>query len=90
MRLHLCAIGRLRAGPERALVDDYLSRFNRSGRALGLGPATEHEVEDRKGGGMAAEGELLARTIPAGAAVGVAELPMNAPVEIELVAEITP
>ncbi len=29
----------------------------------------EHEVEDRKGGGMAAEALLLAKAIPAGAAV---------------------
>ena len=29
MRLHLCAVGRLRAGPERALVDDYLQRLER-------------------------------------------------------------
>ncbi len=69
MRVHLCAVGRLRAGPERALVDDYLDRFNRTGRALGLGPATEHEVEDRKGGGIAGEAALLARAIPPGAAV---------------------
>ena len=27
MRLHLCAVGRLRAGPERDLVDDYLQRL---------------------------------------------------------------
>jgi 23S rRNA (pseudouridine1915-N3)-methyltransferase len=51
------------------LVDDYLARFDRTGRALGLGPATEHEVEDRKGGGMVAEATLLARAIPAAAAV---------------------
>ena len=69
MRLNICAVGRLRAGPERALIDDYLKRFDRTGRALGLGPATEHEIEDRKGGGMAAEGALLARTIPGGAVV---------------------
>ncbi len=69
MRLHICAVGRLRAGPERALVDDYLMRFERSGRALSLGPATEHEVEDRKGGGMSAEAALLAKAIPSGAAV---------------------
>jgi 23S rRNA (pseudouridine1915-N3)-methyltransferase len=69
MRVHLCVVGRLRAGPERALVDDYLHRFDRTGRALGLGPAEEHEVEDRKGGGMAAEAVLLARTVPEGAAV---------------------
>lgn len=69
MRLHLCAVGRLRAGPERALVDDYLKRFDRTGRALGLGPVTEYEVEDKKGGGMAAEAALLSKVLPAGAAV---------------------
>jgi 23S rRNA (pseudouridine1915-N3)-methyltransferase len=68
MRLHLCAVGRLRAGPERELVDDYLGRLDRTGRPLGLGPVAEHEVEDRKGGGMAAEGALLVRAIPEGAA----------------------
>ena len=67
MRLHLCAVGRLRAGPERELIDDYLRRFNRTGRPLGLGPVTEHEVEDRRGGGMAAEAALLRRAAPAGA-----------------------
>ena len=67
MRLHLCAVGRLRAGPERELIDDYLKRFNRTGRPLGLGPVVEHEVEDRRGGGMAAEAALLQRACPAGA-----------------------
>ena len=67
MRLHLCAVGRLRAGPERDLVDDYLQRFDRSGRVLGLGPVQEHEVEDKKNAGMGAEAELLARAVPAGA-----------------------
>ena len=71
MRLHLVAVGRLRAGPERDLVDDYLQRLDRTGRPLGLGPATEHEVEDRKGGGMAAEAVLLTRASPDGAAICV-------------------
>lgn len=69
MRLHMCAVGRLRAGPERALVDDYTQRFNRMARPLGLGPLTEHEVEDRRGGGLGPEAELLSRAIPLGAAV---------------------
>ena len=69
MRLQVCAVGRLRTGPERVLADDYVQRFNRSARPLGLGPLTEHEVEDRKGGGMAAEAELLARVLPAGAVI---------------------
>ena len=67
MRVHLVAVGRMRSGPERALVDDYVTRFDRTGRALGLGPLTEHEVEDKKGGGMEAEGELIARALPSGA-----------------------
>jgi 23S rRNA (pseudouridine1915-N3)-methyltransferase len=71
MRLHLCAVGRLRSGPERDLVDDYLHRLDRVGRPLGLGPVAEHEVEDRRGGGMAAEGALLARSVPDGAALCV-------------------
>jgi 23S rRNA (pseudouridine1915-N3)-methyltransferase len=71
MRLHLCAVGRLRAGPEREQIDDYLGRLDRTGRSLGLGPVSEHEVEDKKGGGMAAEGVLLSRAIPEGAALCV-------------------
>ena len=67
MRVHLCAVGRLRSGPERELIDDYTTRFDRTGRALALGPFLEHEVEDKKGGGMEAEAELLARALPAGA-----------------------
>lgn len=69
MRVHLCAVGRLRAGPERDLADDYATRFDRTGRALALGPFSEHEVEDRRGGGMAAEADLLARAIPQGALI---------------------
>ena len=67
MRLHVCAVGRLRAGPERELTVDYYERFDRTGRPLGLGPVVEHEVEDKKGGGMAVEADLLSRKVPAGA-----------------------
>lgn len=65
--MHLCAVGRLRSGPERDLIADYTQRFDRTGRALSLGPLVEHEVEDKKNAGMAAEAELLARAVPAGA-----------------------
>jgi len=71
MRVHLCAVGRLRTGAERALIDDYVTRFDRTGRALGLGPLAEHEVEDKRGGGMAAEAEVLLRAVPAGAVLAV-------------------
>ncbi len=69
MRVHICAVGRLRAGPEKDLIDDYLTRFDRTGRALGLGPARVVEVEDKKGGGMVAEAALLERALPAGALI---------------------
>lgn len=67
MRVHLCVVGRARSGPEKTLIDDYLQRFDRTGRALALGPVVVHEVEDKRGLGMAAEAELLSRVLPAGA-----------------------
>lgn len=69
MRVHICAVGRLRAGPEKSLIDDYLTRFDRTGRALGLGPVNLVEVEDRKGGGMEGEAALLLRSLPKGAII---------------------
>lgn len=70
LRVRIAAVGRLAArAPESALVTDYLERFTQTGRALGLGPASLHEVEDRRGGGKAAEAALLSRQIPDGAAV---------------------
>ncbi|NSX55858.1 23S rRNA (pseudouridine(1915)-N(3))-methyltransferase RlmH [Parasulfitobacter algicola] len=67
MKVQICAVGRLRTGPEKDLLDDYLTRFERSGRALSLGPCQMLEVEDKKGGGMSAEAELLGSIIPDGA-----------------------
>ncbi|MFY9212730.1 MAG: 23S rRNA (pseudouridine(1915)-N(3))-methyltransferase RlmH [Aestuariivita sp.] len=67
MRIHICAVGRLRSGPEKTLIDDYATRFDRTGRGLGLGPLTLTEVEDRKGGGMSAEAGLLRAAVPKGA-----------------------
>lgn len=69
MRVHLCAVGRLRGGPEADLISDYVTRFDRTGRALGLGPLCVVEVEDRKGGGMSAEASLLRRALPKGAVI---------------------
>lgn len=67
MKLRICAVGRLRAGPERDLIDDYVARFDRTGRPLGLGPLSEAEIDTRKAAGPAAEGEALERVIPDGA-----------------------
>ncbi|AXC48696.1 23S rRNA (pseudouridine(1915)-N(3))-methyltransferase RlmH [Paracoccus suum] len=65
MRLTIAAVGRLRPGPEATLLADYLDRFARTGRAIGLPRVSLAEVE-AKSGGMAAEAALLARAVPAG------------------------
>ncbi len=67
MRVHVCAVGRLKAGPESTLIDDYLKRFDRTGRALGLGPCAVHEVDERKASDMSREAVLLDRAVPEGA-----------------------
>lgn len=62
MKLKIAAVGRLRAGPEAELVSDYLTRFEKTGRALGLGPVTLQEVEAKRGG-MTAEAGLLEKAV---------------------------
>ncbi len=69
MRLHICAVGRLRTGPERKMIDDYLVRAGRTGRKVGLRQFTVHEVEGRKGLGRPAEAERLRCAIPDAARV---------------------
>ena len=69
MQVHVCAVGRLRAGPERALLDDYLQRFERVGRGIGLGRVREHEVVAK--GGMGGEADALGRVLAKGAVVCV-------------------
>lgn len=69
MRVQISVVGRLRAGPEKQLIDDYLNRFERSGKAHGFTEASIVEVEDKKGGGQQAEAELLLKTVPKGAVI---------------------
>lgn len=71
MRIDIAAVGRLKKGPEAVLVADYLGRFAKTGRSLGLPAIGMIEVEDRHGGGVTAEAELLTRAIPAGSALVV-------------------
>lgn len=47
MRLIVLAAGKLKAGPERALVDDYLARAEAAGRGVGLAPVEEIAVETK-------------------------------------------
>ena len=69
MRVHICAVGRLRNSPEKTLIDDYCRRFEKIGRGLALGPVHLHEVEDKKTGSRSSEAELLGRSIPNGSLI---------------------
>ncbi|MEM9426398.1 MAG: 23S rRNA (pseudouridine(1915)-N(3))-methyltransferase RlmH [Pseudomonadota bacterium] len=60
MKVRIAAVGRLRPGAEADLIADYRTRFDRTGRPLGLGPLDLREVEAKKGG-MSAEADLLRR-----------------------------
>lgn len=68
MRLLICAVGRLKAGPERELCTRYIERTRKSGRALGLSGPDVNEIaesqarraEDR----MAEEGSSLLAALP--------------------------
>ncbi|WP_102960051.1 23S rRNA (pseudouridine(1915)-N(3))-methyltransferase RlmH [Mangrovicella endophytica] len=53
MRLTLAAVGKMKAGPERELADRYLSRFAKSGPALGLDYAGLSELPESRAQGAA-------------------------------------
>ena len=72
MKVTICAVGKLRKGPELDLITDYLDRFGKAGRSFGLGPATILEIEDKRNLGMEAEAVLLERAIPAGSVLSSA------------------
>ena len=57
MRIRLLVVGRLKDGPERTMVDDYLARATKTGKALGYRSVDEFEVD--AGGGKQAEGARL-------------------------------
>ncbi|GLS17510.1 ribosomal RNA large subunit methyltransferase H [Labrys miyagiensis] len=48
MRLLVCAIGRLKAGPERDLVARYAERLNATARNLALGPLDIVEIDESR------------------------------------------
>lgn len=68
MRLTIAAVGRLKPGPERTLVDDYLARAEATGRPLALGPAGVVEIDERHARDRAAQAVRLLAAVPAGAA----------------------
>jgi 23S rRNA (pseudouridine1915-N3)-methyltransferase len=73
VRIEICAVGKLRAGPERNLLDDYLARANVAGRNLGVSSLTLTEVEEKRrleGEALkSAEAVLLKSAVPRGAMI---------------------
>jgi len=48
MKLLICAVGRLKAGPERDLVARYAERLTAIGRGLALGPLDIAEIDESR------------------------------------------
>ncbi|MEM8792628.1 MAG: 23S rRNA (pseudouridine(1915)-N(3))-methyltransferase RlmH [Pseudomonadota bacterium] len=69
MKLTVAAVGRMAPGPERTLVEDYLSRAGAAGRQMGLSPVSLTEIDERKARGQAEQSEKLLATVPSGAQI---------------------
>ncbi|MCA8889575.1 MAG: 23S rRNA (pseudouridine(1915)-N(3))-methyltransferase RlmH [Parvularculaceae bacterium] len=68
MRISIAAAGRLKGGPELALIEDYAARIRGLGKGLGVSAFEIREIEAPKGltgpKRQAREGELLAGAAP--------------------------
>jgi 23S rRNA (pseudouridine1915-N3)-methyltransferase len=68
LKLHILAIGRFKAGPEKLLVDDYRQRAEGTGRACGITALSVHEFAESRAataaGRLAEEATSLAAVIP--------------------------
>ena len=62
MHISILSVGKLRAGPERSLVEDYASRFRKTGPRIGFRSLDILEVAS--GGGLDAEGARLISALP--------------------------
>lgn len=66
MRLHLVAVGRLKAGPERELFDLYRGRLDALGRRVAIAPLKVTEIaESRAARGAARQADEAARLLEA-------------------------
>ncbi len=63
MRVTICAVGRLKGGPQKSLIDDYLKRFDRTGRPLGLNAGGVVEIDERKATTSSDQSQALARQV---------------------------
>jgi 23S rRNA (pseudouridine1915-N3)-methyltransferase len=70
MRISILAVGRLKRSAEGDLVSDYIARFDRMGRGMGLGPIAIHEIDESRlpnaGARVAAEAAAIDAKCPTG------------------------
>lgn len=64
MKLTIAALSRIKSGPEREMLDDYLNRASAAGRPLGLGPLGETEIDNRALKTKRDESQALAASLP--------------------------
>ena len=69
MKLTIAAIGRLKSGAERQLLDEYLDRCTATGRPIGLGPLCETQIDNRNLKTRTDESRAIAASIPKGARI---------------------
>ncbi len=71
MRLVIVAVGKLKAGPERILIERYLERANAAGRGVSLSPVDVVEIPEssarRPAERQKEESEKLLKVLPKGA-----------------------
>ncbi|WP_300542514.1 23S rRNA (pseudouridine(1915)-N(3))-methyltransferase RlmH [Maricaulis sp.] len=67
MKLRIAALGRMKSGPERELVDTYADRCTATGRPIGLGPLVETEIDNRAFKTAGEESRALAASLEPGA-----------------------
>jgi 23S rRNA (pseudouridine1915-N3)-methyltransferase len=67
VKLRIAALGRMKSGPERDLVDTYAERCTATGRPVGLGPLVETEIDTRSLASATEESRALAATLEPGA-----------------------
>jgi 23S rRNA (pseudouridine1915-N3)-methyltransferase len=67
LRITIAAVGRMKPGAEKMLVNDYLDRAGQTGRGLAIGPFNLTEIDERKARDRASQSARLIEAVPSGA-----------------------
>jgi len=67
VKITIAGVGRMKPGPEKMLVNDYLDRAAAGGRKVAVGPFKVIEIDERKARDHATQCAQLVQSVPAGA-----------------------